>query len=377
MGLMYNYGCQVAEQDFRTISLSAGRWFFYFNENDVMGDLRMMSVQSESLQWIGWRLIKPIYSSKGSLLLPAPALLTDERLERLAQHHIHLTIDDVEPVQNRSKELIAEAISEIKRIFDCAHHTGKIPIDDIQTYFVPRIEQIINSPQLIQLLIELQELDDYTYQHNVAVGVLSTLIGKWLEYDEDALALLSVAASLHDIGKVKIPGEILNKPGKLTSEEFSLMKLHAQYGYDILKQSDGVSERVAKVALQHHEREDGSGYPYGLKGKAVDPMSKIVAVADVFHAMTSKRVYKEATPFYQVLGQMMDNAYGLLDTGIVTLFMRKVMDSLVGSRVLLSDDTIGIMVMNCYQDPANPLIRRDDQFVDLSQHPDLNIIRIL
>lgn len=336
-----------------------------------------MYVQAPSKNWVGWRLNKNIYSRHGHLLLPEYALLTERRIQSLDQHQIKLNSDDVIPVENRSKELIQQAICEVKQIFDYAQETGQIPIAELQATFIPQIEQIVNTPGLLQILIELQELDDYTYQHNVAVGVIATLIGKWLDYDEASLTHLSLAASLHDIGKVRISADILNKPGKLTVEEFEQMKLHTNYGYELILQSVGASERMAAVALQHHEREDGSGYPDGIKGSAMDPMSKIVAVADVFHAMTSKRVYKDATPFYLVLKRMKDKAYGFLDPCIVTLFMRKVMDSLIGCHVLLSDGTKGVIVMNQHDDPANPLVRVGYQFIDLSQELELNIEHIL
>jgi HD-GYP domain-containing protein (c-di-GMP phosphodiesterase class II) len=325
----------------------------------------------------GFKLNRNIYSPYGNLLLPASTLLTDEHSRILLQHKIRLSKDDLEPVPDRSQELIASAVSEVRGIFEKACNTGRVPIDEVESELVPLIQKLADSPGLFPLLLELQELDEYTYRHNVAVGIISTLIGKWLGCDEQTLGLLSLSASLHDIGKIKIPADILQKKGKLTAEEYALMKQHTTYGYDLILRSCSSALLFAKVALQHHEREDGSGYPSGLKGHQIDPLSKIVAVADVFHAMTSQRSYKEATPFYLVLKQMMDNAVGCFDPLIVTTFMQKLMESLVGSAVSLSDGRQGIIVMVDKTEPAKPLIRIGTRFVNLKMRQELHIESIL
>ncbi|MDB5054982.1 MAG: rpfG 6 [Bacilli bacterium] len=326
---------------------------------------------------IGHKLNRNIYSCNGSLLLSAFTFLTDEHIQYMVQHKICLSIDDLEPVENRSKELIESAVSEVKGIFETASQTERIPIEKVERDLVPRITELANSPRLFSHLMKLQELDDYTYRHNVAVGIISTLIGKWLGCDEKTLSLLSLSACLHDIGKVKIPTQILKKPGKLSFDEYALMKKHTIYGYDMIRNSYKATCHMAYVALQHHEREDGSGYPFGVKGANLDPLSKIVAVADVFHAMTSKRVYKNSTPFYLVLKQMSDNAFGFFDPIIVTTFMQKIMESLLGCMASLSDGRQGIIILVHRDSPATPLIRIGNGFVNLKTEPDLHIESIL
>jgi putative nucleotidyltransferase with HDIG domain len=326
---------------------------------------------------IGLKLNRNIYSCHGSLLISAFTFLTDEHIRYLVQHKICLSSDDLEPVENRSKELIESAVSEVKGIFETASRTERIPIEKVERDLVPRITELANSPRLFSLLMKLQELDDYTYRHNVAVGIISTLIGKWLGCDEKTLSLLSLSACLHDIGKVKIPQQILKKPGKLSSDEYALMKKHTIYGYEMIRNSYKATCHMAYVALQHHEREDGSGYPFGAKGAVLDPLSKIVAVADVFHAMTSKRVYKNSTPFYLVLKQMRDNAFGLFDPIIVTTFMHKIMESLLGCTVSLSDGRQGIIVLVHRDSPTTPLIRIGNEYVNLKTEPHLHIESIL
>jgi putative nucleotidyltransferase with HDIG domain len=332
---------------------------------------------AETNKMIGLKLNRNIYSCNGTLMLSAFTFLTDEHIRYLIQHNIYLSTDDLEPVENRSKALIESAVSEVKGIFETASRTERISIEKVERDLVPRITELANSPRLFSFLMKLQELDDYTYRHSMAVGIISTLIGKWLGCDEKTLSILSLSACLHDIGKVKIPPQILKKPGKLSFDEYALMKKHTIYGYEMIRNSYKTTSHMAYVALQHHEREDGSGYPFGVKGADLDPLSKIVAVADVFHAMTSKRVYKNAIPFYLVLKQMMDNAFGFFDPIIVTTFMQKIMESLLGCLASLSDGRQGIIVMVHLDSPATPLIRIGNRFVNLRMEPDLHIESIL
>jgi HD-GYP domain-containing protein (c-di-GMP phosphodiesterase class II) len=155
------------------------------------------------------------------------------------------------------------------------------------------------------------------------------------------------------------------------------MKKHTIYGYDMIKNTVGSAHRHSIVALQHHEREDGSGYPLGLTGDKLDILSKIVAVADVFHAMTSKRVYHEAIPFHQVLHKMQQDAFGKLDPTITTVFMDKIMSKTIGSETLLTDGRRGRVVMINPHNRMNPLVSVNNDFIDLSKDSSLNMLQVL
>ena len=168
--------------------------------------------------------------------------------------------------------------------------------------------------------------NEYTYRHNICVGVIATYIGKWLGLSEEELSKLTLAATLHDIGKTMISGSILNKPGKLTELEYEEMKHHTIYGYRLIKKIPGLHPSIALTALQHHEREDGQGYPLGINGYHIHSFSKIVAIADIFHAMSSHRVYHEAIPFYEVIAQMKENVFGKLNPEILLVFLNKMME---------------------------------------------------
>lgn len=145
----------------------------------------------------------------------------------------------------------------------------------------------------------------------------------------------------------------------------------------MIKETVGTNHRQALVALQHHERQDGTGYPLGIRADKIDFFSRIVAVADVFHAMTSKRTYRNASPFYEILKQMQQDAYGALDPRIIGLFLNKVMQSLIGNEVLLTDGRTGSIVMIKPHDPFHPLVRIEEAFLDLSKEPTLHIEQVI
>ncbi|MDG0794880.1 HD-GYP domain-containing protein [Cohnella ginsengisoli] len=194
---------------------------------------------------------------------------------------------------------------------------------------------------------------------------------------DDEVALLSLAASLHDVGKVRIPDEILLKPGRLTADEYAQMKLHTVYGYEILKANSKINPRVAQVALQHHERNDGRGYPYGIRNSEMDAMSRVVAVADIFHAMSSRRPYHEPMPFYRVVSEMRNGSFGELDPHIVGVFLEQIIRHLLGRQVKLSDGRWGEVVYLDPQEDMHPLVKVGDGFIDLKRERHLNIEEII
>ncbi|WP_240762536.1 HD-GYP domain-containing protein [Paenibacillus thalictri] len=324
-----------------------------------------------------------MFNQTGVLVAAAGTVLNHSELEKLQFHGIELREDDVEAAGSfagkmmEQSELINQGVRKISPIFEEMRMTKQVPLLEIRQNILPIIHQTTEQPNLFGLFASLQSKDDYTYRHNIGVGVIATLIGRWLGLTEAELSQLTMAATLHDIGKVKIPLEILNKPGKYTEEEFSMMKRHAVYGYQILKETVGINHRQALVALQHHERQDGSGYPLGIGGNKIDFFSRIVAVADIFHAMTSKRVYRDASPFYETLKQMENNAFGVLDPRIVRLFLDKVMGMLVGNEVLLTNGKNGTIVMVHPQDPMHPLVHIDGTFLDLRSEPGVHIQQVV
>lgn len=330
--------------------------------------------------FIGKQLIANLFNEKGVFVLPAMTLLSADHIRLISQHKIILEPHDV--VQLDSAEFFQLAVDDctaaIESIFEQIRYSKnrRIPMLEVRNEVIPFIQQVSEKNDFYGVLAALQSKDDYTYRHNVAVGIISTLLGKWLKLKPEDLSMLTIAATLHDIGKMMIPDEVLTKPGPLTPEEYQLMKKHTTFGYEMIRDTVGTNHMQALVALQHHERMDGSGYPFGVQGNRITDFSKIVAVADVFHAMTSDRFYRKASPLYEVLLQMEENVFGKLDPYICRVFINKLMQSMIGNEVELTDGRTGKIIMILATDPLRPLVNIEDEFIDLSKHRSLGIVRV-
>jgi len=331
---------------------------------------------------IGKQVKHDIINAYGATVLPARTVIDHEALAVLSNHRIpleHIAVVDLTlPEEDgEAAALLEQTVAVSKELIVSIKRSRKIPVIEIRKEILPAIRQIAERDNLFQLFELVKAKDDYTYQHNIGVGVLSTLIGRWMNLSEPELANLSLAATLHDIGKVKIPDEILNKPGKLTEDEYELVKKHTIFGYEMLRDTRGISHRIALVALQHHEREDGRGYPFGLQKSKIDLLSSIVAVADIFHAMSSKRPYHEPLPFYEIVSQMQRGKFGELDPKIISLFVDNMIRRLVGKQVVLTDGRVAeVVYLNPHHMEA-PLVKIEEEFIDLSRESSLQIREIL
>ncbi len=275
-------------------------------------------------------------------------------------------------------QLVNDAIQQLAEVFYQVKTTHKIPLSIVQNKIVPLVLKIFDNFNLSRILITLQNKDDYTLRHSIAVGILSVLIGKWLKMDNQELQSLLISATLHDIGKALIPDEILNKPSNLNHHEFEIIKKHTIIGYQLIKDTVGASHRQALVAIEHHERTDGSGYPFGLNETKLSYFGRIVAVADVFHAMSTTRVYHASLPVYRVLKELQDGRFGKFDANIISVFISNTMEFLIGEQVNLSNGQAGSIVYINPFDPLRPLIKiSDDEFIDLSANSSINIIELM
>jgi putative nucleotidyltransferase with HDIG domain len=327
-------------------------------------------------RFAGKRLNKNLLTRSGVLCLPAYSVLNIDNLQQLYDLGIQLLDTDIETDSVSLHRVIGSATEEIKDIFKYAHQSDQVLLHSLEHNIVPMINDIVKTQDPITLLLGLEHIDNYTFRHSVAVGMLATMIGQWLKLKDEDLLILSSASLLHDIGKVKIPPHILNKTEKLTVREYEEIKKHTIYGYQLIQNSSNTLQQHAIIALQHHERLDGSGYPYGVKAEKIGLLCRIVSIADVFHAMCSRRTYKTAMPFYEVINEMYDQAFGKFDPTIMAKFTNKVMNALIGNEVTLSNGEVGKIIKINNHDLSNPLVLINERFVDLSKEPLLNIVRI-
>lgn len=236
---------------------------------------------------------------------------------------------------------------------------------------------IYNSSYIFRLLNEEKSFDEYTYTHSLNVAFYAMLIGKWMSMDEESIKIAIKVGLLHDIGKTKVPIEILNKRGKLTDEEFAIIKRHSHFGYEIVKSTDSFSDEVCEAILSHHEREDKSGYPFGIGSRQINMFAKMIAVADVYDAMTSERVYKKRSTPFEVFE--MFNTIGMkdYDPKIVKIFLTNLTPYFIGSKVLLNTGEIGEIVFIPLQSITEPIIKIGHDYIDLAQNSEKKIASLI
>lgn len=329
---------------------------------------------------IGMKLREDVMTGNGLVLIPAGTVLNENHMKLIHHHHIpvyELRFSSHETDCDTAFELVRESTRYAKDLFQRARINRRVPLLEIKHELIPRIREAAEIPNLFKLVEAVKAKDEYTHQHNIGVSVLSVMLGRWLGLEESEMTLLALGAALHDVGKIRISDDILMKPGKLTREEFAEMKRHTIYGYELLKETSGLNPRVAYVALQHHEREDGSGYPLRLRSSQIDPLSRIVAVVDIFHAMSSKRPYHEALPFYEVVNRMRQGYFGELDPHMVAVFLRNMIRSMIGKQVILTDGRFAEVVYINPHDDTHPLVKVQDQFIDLSRNRDIRIREVI
>ena len=220
--------------------------------------------------------------------------------------------------------------------------------------------------------------DDSIYVHSINVGLVSRAIGKWLKMSHDDLDDLTLAGLLHDIGKLNIPEEVLFKEGKLTDEEFAMIKKHPLDGRKMLKQCPSMDPRYLNAALQHHERSDGTGYPRGLTDDEIDDFAAIVAIADVYDAMTSARKYRHAMCAFEVIGAFERDGLTKYRTKFILTFLEHIASAYQNSLVMLSDGRWGRVVFLNHEKLSRPILElADKKMIDLSREPDIKITAIL
>jgi len=307
-----------------------------------------------------------IIGKKGEFLLGLGVPLQDVYIRRLRHygfHGIYITdtlSEDIVVADVINNTLRARSVTVIKELFADIRHGKSDPdkrIDTLENLVDSMLDQIITSNDIQVNMLDLKIFDDYTYFHSVNVCVLSLLLGHAAGMNRQNLHVLGMAAILHDIGKVFIDKEILNKPGRLSEEEFNIIKDHPGNGYKYLLNCFKVPEDALSAILDHHERVDGSGYPNGKTESGICKAGQIIAVSDVFDALTSDRPYRRALPTAEAIEYVMGCSNSAFNTDIVKIFLQKIVPYPPGVTVSLSDGSIGIVVRNNPQACLRPVIR--------------------
>lgn len=307
-------------------------------------------------------LAKTLFDSYGRVLLAKGSKISISYINKIKQNGFYFIyiednrfsdIKQDEKMQNLKETTLAR----IPNIFNDIADGNNILFYDLSNIIDNIVGYIIDKGNVNTNLYEINEYDNYTYIHSVDTSIMAVFLGKALKLNEHELRQLALGAILHDIGKISIPEEILNKKGPLASEELDIMKQHPIYGYNTLKKSGINDIDILNVVLEHHERVDGKGYPFGITGDKLSINTKVVSVCDVFTAISANRSYR---PRFNP-----NEAYEYILSGVNTMFEEKVVNEFkntfsiypLGCKVKLSNGIIGYVVRQNKNFPDRPIIR--------------------
>jgi len=346
----------------------------------------------------GMKVGHNIYNSRGETLISRGVILNKRYIDSLKKLGIPALyiIDDSLPdffVQDVIDERSRVAAIKLTRSILNGQNTSESPLDkavvsDSKKVVNDIIDQLLDNPSLMVNLVDIRSIDDYLFGHSVNVCVLSLVTGVSLGYDKTKLMNLGMGALMHDMGKTLVPPHILNKPGSLTESEFNVVKRHSEYGYTILASNEAyVRKLYALIALQHHERYNGEGYPKGLQGGSIHVFSQIVGIADVYDAMTADRVYRKAYPPNEVFEMLAGSGDFLFDYKLVLAFLSNIAAYPAGSIIKLSSNEIAVVVETPKGYPLYPRVKvlydstgnklQEPLDIDLSLQNNLTVIKVL
>jgi HD-GYP domain-containing protein (c-di-GMP phosphodiesterase class II) len=315
----------------------------------------------------GMKLSRPVYGQKGQLLLNREVELTSSYIKGLKEHRVLAVSVESMPgggpaMDDQAAELIleesirAEAMASIQTWAESNRKQEKFAgvVESVTTI----VDEIVSGKIPSGGLAEISAADVYTFAHSIDVCAFSIYMGLNFGYKKDDLLTLGKGSILHDLGKTRVSPEILNKPGRLTDEEFEEVKNHPAWGYEMLTKvvSNQVSDAALEIVLNHHERYNGSGYPSGLKGDAISEMAGICALSDVYNAMTTERVYRKAFPPNEAYEMIMTYGDREIKYELVRLFSTSVYPYPIDNLVLLSTGKVACVTAINRNLPFRPVV---------------------
>ena len=259
--------------------------------------------------------------------------------------------------QKQAKELMVEAKDLIQKVLSETFEGKAVEVEPFEALADNMIESVMLDADALKCVSALRSKDAYLLEHSINVAFLLITFGRYLNFDADMLRQMAVGGILHDIGKIKVDSEILNKPSKLTAEEFEHVKLHQTYAVEIMEQTQGLSQISKDISLMHHEKLDGKGYPLGLKGDEIPVHGRMSCIVDIFDALTATRCYKEAMSPAAAFKILLSLTPFHLDQELVYEFIRCIGVYPVGSLVQLSDGRIGIVWEGKGRNALNPKVK--------------------
>jgi len=335
----------------------------------------------------GHVLADDIYDDCGILIIPKDTVLNEHVIRRLKSFRIRqLSVYEFQEAEDSEKGV--SSLDEFKQDYCENLNDMKQVLGDLAAGRKPdydKVEYISNSiyskisciSNIIECMNEVKNIDEYTYSHSINVSVYALLIARWLGLQEEEIRNVVTTGILHDIGKTKIPDEILNKKGPLLPEEYDQIKNHTSIGYQLSEDIPQLSDKIRKGILMHHERVDGKGYPLCVKGDNISLYAKIISVADVYDALTSERAYKRRITPFDTFGELVRIGFDHFDTKILMTFLSHISCYYTGSTVKMNNGETGKVIYIVPQSISTPIVSINGRYIDLSRDRKLKIVEML
>lgn len=348
----------------------------------------------------GMIVAQPVLSYDKQQVLPAGTVLTDKLITKLDLYgiitvYVQDTVPDAEnlPIAPREPSYSqriksSESFQKFKTGYDLNVDSFRTVVNDVLQRNAPLdVTTLLNDTLsmlskdrghlgIMDMLHNMREYDDSTFAHCLNVGLICNVFATWLKFDQAQVELATACGLLHDVGKLLVPHSIITKPGKLSDEEYAEVQKHPLEGYQLLC-ANKVDEHVRNAALMHHERTDGSGYPMHLSGEQIDKFARIVAIADVYDAMTAARVYRGPQCPFKVIEIFESEGFRKYDVEYLLVFLENVVNSYIQNRCLLSDGTECDIIYINKSHLSKPIVQRGRQYINLAEHKHLSIVELL
>ncbi|MDF2593041.1 MAG: metal dependent phosphohydrolase [Clostridia bacterium] len=335
--------------------------------------------------YVGLALYEDVYNTLGAFILSKGTIIAEHHISRLMMNKVErvkvLVEEENSPEDTQIPSITSiydkvkiksfrtkyiQQVDEVTLVIKAIGQGSYVNINEIHNISKHIMHEFDTLSDVVNYLHLVKPLDDYTYAHSLNVSLMAIIIGKWMGFNEKQLDEIAIAGLLHDLGKTKISQELLSKPGKLTPKEFDEIKKHTVLGFMMVEKAINISPDIKYAILMHHEKIDGTGYPTGATENQIPLYARIIAVADIYDAMTSNRTYRDKLCPFEVIKDFEMQTYGKLDTEVLSVFLKNIANSYLGDFVELSSGEIAEVIFINPNRIWQPIVKSGNDFIDLS-----------
>ncbi len=342
-----------------------------------------------------------IYTIDDRLVLPKGTVLDNKDIARIKSHSLYniFVEDEKKPVtvkeettrtdlsyseklKNsegfiRFKQHIEENAEKLEESFRMiANDTMALDVEKLTEPVYHLFVEAGGSAGVFDMLHNLRDNSDTVYMHSLNVSLICNTLATWMRLPEEKIQLATAAGLLHDIGKVLMPQELINKTGDLTDYEKRLMMEHVKKGYELVKDKN-IDNHIKNAVLMHHELRDGSGYPLHVKGDKIEEITSIVTVANVYDEMTTQKAYRAATCPFEVIAQFENDGLDKYDTNVIMTFLSNIVNTFIANRVMLNNGLTGDIIFINPDYLSKPVVKCGDKYIDLVSNRQLSIVAVI